>query len=398
MSNDLTLMDETIIEKYFVDLKDKRAYYVMDRVVLLQVTFLFITGMITSLIVMVKIQYLITNHWYLYVFIIPIIIINISILKMKKWGPSKTWQEAIVPNLLLWCVLTIFLGVTFDVIFGYGTTFWVSLFIAMFYGIGYKLAKILRHNRFRFSEKCWLIFMPLICLFFISVPLISGLNILFDIVEKYEIRSFFLHDYGKFLNCFPCALSIFYMISGIGITLSMSLNYAAFAQLSIDTVKSNVIYKSPSKLIFKYLIGTSIIMFVFWIFLEILIPPIIGGGGNGSSGGGGGGGGANGSSKGIFDNSFVNELDKTNQNWGNYIIPPLYIPLIIKLIEKEQLKLKKKLERPVKDNKTNYIQHSLGYKTDYSPKGKHYSTNYTFYKLHRFEPKINKPIEQLNQI
>jgi uncharacterized membrane protein YgcG len=374
MSSDLTLLDKsTMIEEYFTNLKDQRTFYIMDRVVVIQLTLLFITGIITSLTLIVGIQHIITDNWYLYLFVFPIIIISISILKWKKLGPSKTWKEAIIPNIFLWSVLTISLGVIFDVIFGFGTTFWVSFFMALYYSIGYIIAKKIRRSRFRIPKKYWMISMLTICILFCLVPLISGINSLFEIVKKYNIKSFFLHDYGEFLNCFPCALSIFYMISGIGIMLSMLLNYGAFTQLSLITVKSNVIYKPPSKLIYNYLMGTSITLFIFWIFLELLIPPIIGGGGNGSSSGGGGGGGSggSGSSKRILDNSFVYEMDRTNEIWNNYVIPTVYIPLIIKLIEKEQLALKKKLESSKKEYKNYYIQHSPGYKTDYSPKGKH---------------------------
>jgi hypothetical protein len=402
MSNNLTLVDNIpVLEDYFTNLKDQRAYYIMDRVVLLQFAFLIITGTITSFIIMADIQNSIIEYWFSYLIVIPGIIISLSLLKRKMMGPSKTWKEAILPIMLLWFALTISLGSIFDVMFGIGTTFWVSTFMAIYYGLGYILAKKIRRNRFRVPKKYWQISVPIMCITFCLVPLISGLNILNEIVAKYNIRSFFLHDYGEFLNCFPCALSIFYLISGIGITLSMLLNYCVLADLCLDTVKSNVIYKPPSKLIFNYLMGTSIIMFVLWVFFEILIPPLIGGRGSGSiSGGGGSGGAGGGTSKRMLDASFVPDLNRVNQIWDNYIIPATYIPFIISLIGQEQLKLKKKLDSPKNDYKRYYVQHTSDYTTDYSYKRKRYSRNYSpyaFNKLYKVEAKLNQPMEQFNK-
>jgi hypothetical protein len=116
------------ILKFYIDLKNRRAYYLMDLVVLSQCVFLLIITILTPSIVMLDVAEIITDFWYSYLIMFPIIVISITIVKKKILGPRKSWQGSLKPNILLWSFLTVSLGAILDKIFGFGTVFWDSIF------------------------------------------------------------------------------------------------------------------------------------------------------------------------------------------------------------------------------------------------------------------------------
>jgi len=229
------------ILKFYIDLKNRRAYYLMDLVVLSQFVFLLITAILTPTIVMLNVAEIITDFWYSYLIVFPIIVISITKFKKKILGPSRSWQGSLMPNILLWSSLTVSLGAILDKIFGFGTVFWDS--------------------------------------------------------------------------------------------------------------------------IFKHLLGMWIIIFICWIFLKILIPPVFGREGKKTIPEGSGCGA-------YYSNRCSREilydvLEKSNQEWRSYTIPTVHIPIIIKIIQVEHKKLKNK-----KNSRSNDTIKRL-YRS--------YSKNFTFY-------------------
>ncbi len=120
------VMKQNIL-KCYIDLKNRRAYYSMDLVVLSQFAFLLITVILTPSIVMLDVAEIITDFWYSYLIVFPIIVISLTIIKKKILGPSRSWQRSLMPNILLWSSLTVSLGAILDKTFSFGTAFWVSI-------------------------------------------------------------------------------------------------------------------------------------------------------------------------------------------------------------------------------------------------------------------------------
>jgi len=258
------------ILKFYIDLKNRRAYYLMDLVVLSQFVFLLITTILTQSIIKPDVAEIITDFWYSYLIVFPIIVISLTIIKKKILGHSRSWQGSLMPNILLWSSLTVSLGAILDKIFGFGTVFWGS--------------------------------------------------------------------------------------------------------------------------ILKYLLGMWIIIFICWIFLKILIPPVFGRGGKKSIPEGSGCG-AHYSDR-CSSEILYDELEKSNQVWRSYTIPTLHIPIIIKIIEVEHQKLKNKKNSRSNDNiKRLYRHHSKKF-TFY---GTHSTQSYSKYFSKKYSPPHNTdPMKMLD--
>ena len=66
------------------DLMIKRVYFISNRVVLSQVILLFLTALITSAIILADLAMVILPFWYIYLIIIPIVLIILTYIK-RKW-------------------------------------------------------------------------------------------------------------------------------------------------------------------------------------------------------------------------------------------------------------------------------------------------------------------------
>ncbi|MHA1235912.1 MAG: hypothetical protein ACTSQL_12630 [Promethearchaeota archaeon] len=274
------------------DLLIKRVYFISNRVVLSQVVLLFLTAIITSAIILADLAMVIIPFWYIYLLIIPIALIILTYIK-RKWMYFHG-NLIMVPFILglTWFSFTIYIGVAVDYNLGIGKTFTISCSLIILYLIGYGLARLTRtekvYSRFnkkfkigkdRFRKNLFWIG------FFVSVILIlSTLFVGWQLVDYFlrekGILSIYGEDYGEFLSCLECALSVIFMFSGILIVIFWILNYFTLSGL-YDIDNASVEKDTPNKLITIFLRNSMIVMIICWILAEFLVPPIIGGGGKG---------------------------------------------------------------------------------------------------------------------
>lgn len=272
------------------DILGERTCFVGDRIAFSQVILLLITGILTYIIGMLDLSTIILSFWYILVLILPISIIIIIIKKRKNLWYNHKWSFIILPVFVVWVSLTLCIGVAIDYFLGLGKTLYVCIFLSLYYFTGYIFGRTIRNFKALNFETS--IFKPVFwaSIVLIVVPLIIG-GIMLDFeIKTNNITSFYIEDYGKFSSCFSCALSIFIMLSGVGIVFSMILNWLLLSGLSEGKAKHHIVNTPPNKLIFLNLVGTAIFIGIVWIFMELLIPPIVGGGGGGGGSGGGGGG------------------------------------------------------------------------------------------------------------
>lgn len=274
------------------DLMLKRVYFISNRIVLSQAIFLVCTAIITSILILTDIASSIIPYWYVYLLIIPIILIIATLIKRKWFHFYKNWLLVLVPMGLIWLSFTIYIGVFIDYNLGIGKTFTISIAILIMYLIGYALARLFRREEFysRFKKKFkigkdrfrknlfWLGFA--FSLLMITFTFTTGWVLLEYTLEINVIESIYGPDYGTFLSCLPCALSALYMFSGILIVVFWILNYLTLSGL-LDLDNASVEKDPPSKLIMIFLRNSMIVVIICWILAEFLVPPIFGGGGKG---------------------------------------------------------------------------------------------------------------------
>jgi hypothetical protein len=270
----------------------KRVYFISNRVVLAQVVLLFLTAVITSAIILTDLALIILPFWYVYLIIMPIVLIILAYIKRKWMYFHGNWIMVSFILGLIWFSFTIYIGVAIDYNLGIGKTFAISTSLIILYLIGYGLARLIRTEKVysKFNKKLkWgkdrfrknLFWMG----FFVSVILIvstlfAGWQLVDYFLREKGIQSIYGEDYGVFLSCLECALSAIFMFSGILIVIFWILNYFTLSGL-YDLDNASVEKDTPNKLIAIFLRNSMIVIFICWILAEFLVPPIIGGGGKG---------------------------------------------------------------------------------------------------------------------
>ena len=267
-------------------------YFISNRVVLSQVVLLFLTAVITSALILADLAMVIIPFWYIYLLIIPIALIILTYIK-RKWIYFHG-NLIIVPFILglTWLSFTIYIGVAIDYNLGIGKTFTISTSLIFLYLIGYGLARLTRTEKVysKFNKKLkigkerfrknlfWIGF--LISVILILSTFFAGWQLVDYFLREKGILSIYGEDYGEFLSCLECALSVIFMFSGILIVIFWILNYFTLSGL-YDTDNASVEKDTPSKLITIFLRNSMIVMIICWILAEFLVPPVIGGGGKG---------------------------------------------------------------------------------------------------------------------
>ena len=289
------------------DLIIKRRNFIANRVVVSQLILLLLTDLFVSLIILLGIEEAIMPFWYLYLLIIPIASAIFGFLKRRKFYFRYHWTVALIPIIVPWLSITVFIGVVVDHYLGIGKTLAVSLVISLYYVLGYSIARILRSKivqkkfkkkvklgRDRFRINLFLL-VTIPFLLYIVFSIIYGIFLLQYYMKINNIGSIYGADYGEFRNCLQCAAAAFFMISGIGIGISMTFNFIML--INLTNYKGYSVEKDPpNRLILAFLCSTVIVMCIYWIFAEFFIPPIPGGKGGGSGGRGSGGSGTGGGS------------------------------------------------------------------------------------------------------
>jgi hypothetical protein len=277
-----------------IKLKVSRTYFIANRVVLSQTLLLIITGLLAFIIVKLNLFEIIFSIWYSFILIIPTLTIAISIILRKRLRFKCHWIISILPIVIIWISYTFYIGVLFDYVCGYGKTLLVSITLALYYIIGYLIARVFVRIRGKYSKKFLRLTFILGALIIIIITWIWGIQFLNSAAYANDLNEFDFFEYNKeYLNCLFCAIGLFIMFSGIALTISALLNYAVILTL-YDGEKGNIENKTPNRLIYIYLMGTSIVLFIVWICMELLICPLVGGGGGESGAGGDGAGGDSG--------------------------------------------------------------------------------------------------------
>ena len=270
----------------------KRVYFISNRVVLSQVMLLFLTAVITSAIILADLAMVILPFWYIYLLIIPIALIILTYIKRKWMYFHGNWIMVPIILGITWLSFTIYIGVAIDYNLGIGKTFTISTSLIVLYLIGYGLARLIRTEKVysKFNKKLkwgkdrfrknlfWMGFIVSVILIFSTF--FAGWQLVDYFLREKGIHSIYGEDYGAFLSCLECALSVIFMFSGILIVIFWILNYFTLSGL-YDIDNASVEKDTPNKLITIFLRNSLIVMIICWILAEFLVPPIIGGGGKG---------------------------------------------------------------------------------------------------------------------
>ncbi|MFW9873740.1 MAG: hypothetical protein ACFFG0_11600 [Candidatus Thorarchaeota archaeon] len=273
----------------------KRRNFIANRVVISQLTLIILTNLFTSLIILLKIEEAIIPYWYLYLLIIPIASGTFGFIKRKKLYFEYHWIITLIPILVPWLSITVFVGVVVDNFLGIGKTLAVSLVVSIYYVLGYGIARILRFKRVqkKFKKKAKLgrdrfrinlfLLVTIPSLIYIAFSITYGLYLLQYFMKLNNIGGIYIEHYGVFRNCLQCTSAVFFMLSGIGIVISMVLNFIMLINLT-NTKGYSVEQDPPNRLILAFLCSTVIVMCICWILAEFFIPPIPIGKKGGSSG------------------------------------------------------------------------------------------------------------------
>lgn len=202
-----------------IKLMDKRSYFIGDRIALTQILLLLFTGSVCYLIELTNfVNTSISLFWWLFPLILPITIIIIIAVKKESLYFNHHWSLSFLLFLTLWSSLTIYLGLLVDSFVGYGNAFWVSLFVAFFYVVGYALAKILRKMRNSLSDEGTAGLGVLFSIGIITLTFIFGIYIYNIGLSNFGFGNYYHSILVKIPNQ-TCMFGIYLIISGICIVI-----------------------------------------------------------------------------------------------------------------------------------------------------------------------------------
>ncbi|NVM52210.1 MAG: hypothetical protein HWN66_00815 [Candidatus Helarchaeota archaeon] len=253
---------------------DERTYFVGDRVILSQIMMFLIAGAFTCLIEIVGLSEITIRYlWWLFCIVLPVGALVILLVYKESLYFDHHWHTSFaLLGLMMWVPLVSYLGVLFDNLFEslYGAA-WLSLFVSLILGTGYGLAKILRIRRNSINTlKVGAIFSVILLLF----TIIFG-SIMYS--SALEANGLGLFDIKEIHQCQSCISSVYIIIGGIGIVVSMALFSYMFHCL-LDPAGIDVEEDPPNELYLKVMRVSWILCFISWFLLLVLFPPIAGGG------------------------------------------------------------------------------------------------------------------------
>ncbi len=259
-------------------LMDKRSYFIGDRVAISQALCLLFSGTITYLIETFSLlDFFINLMWW--ILFIPIIVIIAMAKKKESLYFNQHWLSSFMGFLLIWSSFTIYLGLLIDWFVGPGNAFIVSLFMMGMYLVGYFFARFLRMMRHGFSKGVNIGIALLFSTLLITFAIIWGVIVFNHGLTAAGLDAF---DYEEILLNQTCRLGIYILIMGIGIVISLAINYFMLFCL-FDPKGLDVEEDPPNELYLKIMIASVVITFISWILLLVLFPPLAGGGGGGKS-------------------------------------------------------------------------------------------------------------------
>jgi len=265
-----------------IKLADDRSYFIGDRVVFSQVMLFVFTGLITFVMEAVDIGGMIIPFWWLFCLILPIGSMIWIALKQDSLYFNYSWKALFGLFSLIWVSPTVYLGVVIDDYFvGTFNAFWLSVFLALIYTTGYWLAKIFRMRRQQTGSLYWKMFA-------VSAVIIVVASVVGGLLYSSALQESGLSPFAFFeiLSCQSCVTSVYIIIAGVGIVISMLLHYYMLSCL-FDPEGLSVEEDPPNHCYLRIMIISLILMFISWLLMLILIPPIAGGsGGKGKRGGG----------------------------------------------------------------------------------------------------------------
>ncbi|MEX2680642.1 MAG: hypothetical protein Q6373_003530 [Candidatus Sigynarchaeota archaeon] len=240
-------------------IKDKRSYFVGDRVALSQTLLLCLTGLFTRWIqdsspdIQSRWMTALSTITFMTVVAVPIFL---SIFGLE-FSFELHWLWSVLACSAFWLPLTTWIGLLIDgALHGNGNCMLVSFFVAWDYAIGYALARVFRIARNHVPEN----------------------------VEK-AIATVTLATIAAGCIIAGAVISMIHLIvAGIGITFSALLAYYMLYAL-FDEQGLDVIEDPPNRLIIVCLRNSIILTLIFWFFVELLLPfvPAAGGGGKSRS-------------------------------------------------------------------------------------------------------------------
>ena len=260
-------------------LSDNRSYFIGDRVVFSQIMMLVLSGFITFLIEVGGIAGMIVPLWWLFCLIFPIGSSIIIALKKDSLYFNYSWKVLFWFLVLIWVPLTVYLGALIDDAFaGDFNAFWLSVFLALIYTTGYWLAKIFRIRRQTYSSTGSLLQRMVV----ISVVIIVSTSVAGGLLYSSALQASGLDPFAFFeiLSCQSCVMSVYVIITGVGIVVSMALHYYMLYCL-FDPAGLSVEEDPPNHCYLRIMIVSMILMFISWFLMLILFPPIPAGGGGG---------------------------------------------------------------------------------------------------------------------
>ncbi|MFX0137693.1 MAG: hypothetical protein ACFFDN_28900 [Candidatus Hodarchaeota archaeon] len=284
----------------FQELLDKRTYFIGDRVAISQILFLLFSGSIIFLLELLDLtNFVITTLWWIFLLVLPITAILLIIIKKVSLYFNHHWLLSSLFFLIIWSSYTIYLGILVDEFYGYGNAFFVSLFIAFIYFIGYAIAKLVRKIRNSYTEGSLIGRVLIFSIVLIAITTGFGIyiyNIGIKTIQDEQLIKIILillHiddiprdimplapvtvEHSAIVNSLTCRIGIYVILTGIGIVISMLLHYFMFYCLH-DPLGLDVEENPPNQLYIRIMIVSIILTFISWILLVVLFPPIPAGG------------------------------------------------------------------------------------------------------------------------
>ncbi|NHI94709.1 MAG: hypothetical protein EAX96_19620 [Candidatus Lokiarchaeota archaeon] len=260
-------------------LMDKRSYFIGDRVMISQVLLLLLTGSLTLIIESLNLSWIFINLWWLICLILPLASIIIIGTKKLSLYFKHHWFITFILLFIVWASFTLFFGLLIDDFVGAKNAFVESLYISAMYAAGYGIARLLRMARHSFSKGVLIgIAVGISSVIIIGTLILGGVILQYGLTLAGVSELFSSTTYSKILTSQTCVNGIYIMLSGIGIVISMGIQYFMFYCL-FDPKGLDVEEDPPNELYLKMMIGSMVITFIAWILLLLLIPPIAGGGG-----------------------------------------------------------------------------------------------------------------------
>lgn len=263
-----------------IKLADDRSYFIGDRVVFSQVMLFAFTGLITFVMEAVDIGGMIISLWWLFCLILPIGSMIWIVLKQESLYFNYSWKALFGLFAVIWTSPTVYLGVVIDDYFsGTFNAFWLSVFLALIYTAGYWLAKVFRIRR----QGTGSLYLKMLV---VSVVIIIVASVVGGLLYSSALEASGLDPFAFFeiLSCQSCVTSVYIIIAGVGIVISMILHYYMLSCL-FDPEGISVEEDPPNHCYLRIMIVSLILMFISWFLMLILFPPIAGGsGGKGKKG------------------------------------------------------------------------------------------------------------------